>query len=230
MLRRNWGQILLLALPGVVVTFLIIGAGVKAFFPYGWTWPQALLFGAMLSATDPVAVVAVLHEARARVASFTACAPLCAVSLRSPFRLPTCPTRHRTCPHPPPPPARQVGADEKLASVIDGESLVNDGRCVGAAARVFWLARGERAEAGAANRLEGARRASQRRAYAETSAPAPRVPAHTRGSALVIFLVLQSIVQGAAPGAAEARACWRDCGALSAAAPHCERRSAVLPA
>jgi hypothetical protein len=27
-------------------------------------WPQCLLFGAMLSATDPVAVVAVLHEVR----------------------------------------------------------------------------------------------------------------------------------------------------------------------
>jgi hypothetical protein len=46
----------------VVVTFLLIALCAKYFFPYGWTWPQALLFGAMLSATDPVAVVAVLHE------------------------------------------------------------------------------------------------------------------------------------------------------------------------
>ncbi|WIA34707.1 hypothetical protein OEZ86_013018 [Tetradesmus obliquus] len=82
LLRKNWGQILILAWPGVVVTFLLIALCAKFFFPYGWSWPQALLFGAMLSATDPVAVVAVLHE---------------------------------------------VGADEKLASVIDGESLVNDG-------------------------------------------------------------------------------------------------------
>ncbi|KAF6265731.1 Sodium/hydrogen exchanger family-domain-containing protein [Scenedesmus sp. NREL 46B-D3] len=82
LLRKNWGQILILAWPGVVINFLLIALCAKYFFPYGWTWPQALLFGAMLSATDPVAVVAVLHE---------------------------------------------VGADEKLASVIDGESLVNDG-------------------------------------------------------------------------------------------------------
>jgi NhaP-type Na+/H+ or K+/H+ antiporter len=55
-------QILILAWPGVVVTFLLIALCAKYFFPYGWSWPQALLFGAMLSATDPVAVVAVLHE------------------------------------------------------------------------------------------------------------------------------------------------------------------------
>jgi hypothetical protein len=46
----------------VVITFLLIGVCARYFFPYGWTWPQCLLFGAMLSATDPVAVVAVLHE------------------------------------------------------------------------------------------------------------------------------------------------------------------------
>jgi hypothetical protein len=60
-------QILILAWPGVVVTFLLIALCAKYFFPYGWSWPQALLFGAMLSATDPVAVVAVLHEVRVMV-------------------------------------------------------------------------------------------------------------------------------------------------------------------
>jgi NhaP-type Na+/H+ or K+/H+ antiporter len=55
-------QILILAWPGVVITFILIAICAKFFFPYGWSWPQALLFGAMLSATDPVAVVAVLHE------------------------------------------------------------------------------------------------------------------------------------------------------------------------
>ncbi|GBF87432.1 hypothetical protein Rsub_00143 [Raphidocelis subcapitata] len=104
LLRKNWGQILILAWPGVAISFVIIALCGRYFFPYGWTWPQSLLFGAMLSATDPVAVVAVLHE---------------------------------------------VGADAKLASVIDGESLVND------------------------------------------------------GSALVIFLVLQQIVQGASLGAGQ---------------------------
>jgi NhaP-type Na+/H+ or K+/H+ antiporter len=61
---RRLLQILILAWPGVVVTFLLIALCAKYFFPYGWSWPQALLFGAMLSATDPVAVVAVLHEVR----------------------------------------------------------------------------------------------------------------------------------------------------------------------
>lgn len=35
---------------------------VKKTFPYNWTWVQSLLFGAIFSATDPVAVVAVLKE------------------------------------------------------------------------------------------------------------------------------------------------------------------------
>lgn len=35
---------------------------VKATFPYDWSWVECLLFGAMFSATDPVAVVAVLKE------------------------------------------------------------------------------------------------------------------------------------------------------------------------
>lgn len=63
MLRCLCGlQILILAWPGVVVTFLLIAVCARYIFPYGWSWPECLLFGAMLSATDPVAVVAVLHE------------------------------------------------------------------------------------------------------------------------------------------------------------------------
>lgn len=30
--------------------------------PYSWTWPQALLFGAIAAATEPVAAVALLKE------------------------------------------------------------------------------------------------------------------------------------------------------------------------
>jgi hypothetical protein len=57
-------QIMVLAWPGVVVQFLLIALCAKYVFPYDWSWPEAFLFGAMMSATDPVAVVAVLQEVR----------------------------------------------------------------------------------------------------------------------------------------------------------------------
>ena len=41
----------------------VLACLVKASFPYGWTWVECLLFGAIFSATDPVAVIAVLKEA-----------------------------------------------------------------------------------------------------------------------------------------------------------------------
>lgn len=55
-------QVMVLAWPGVVVQFLLIGLCAKYVFPYNWTWPESFLFGAMMAATDPVAVVAVLQE------------------------------------------------------------------------------------------------------------------------------------------------------------------------
>lgn len=55
---------LILAGPGVVIGTCIVGAFVKYVFPYDWCWPKALMFGAMISATDPVAVVALLKEVR----------------------------------------------------------------------------------------------------------------------------------------------------------------------
>ena len=42
----------------------MIAVLVKYIFPFDWTWPQYLTFGAMMSATDPVAVVALLKEVR----------------------------------------------------------------------------------------------------------------------------------------------------------------------
>ena len=53
---------MLLAWPGIVIQFLLIALCAKYVFPYNWTWPEAFLFGSMMSATDPVAVVAVLQE------------------------------------------------------------------------------------------------------------------------------------------------------------------------
>jgi len=46
----------------VIVGTILTAVLVKYTFPYGWNWVEVLLFGAMFSATDPVAVVAVLKE------------------------------------------------------------------------------------------------------------------------------------------------------------------------
>lgn len=61
--RRLLPSSLLLAGPGVIVGAGITAALVKVSFPHDWSWGKCLLFGAMFSATDPVAVVAVLREA-----------------------------------------------------------------------------------------------------------------------------------------------------------------------
>ena len=60
--RRQMPSALLLACPGVLVGTAATAALVKYTFPHGWNWPQCALFGAMFSATDPVAVVAVLKS------------------------------------------------------------------------------------------------------------------------------------------------------------------------
>ena len=46
----------------MIVGTVLTAALVKYTFPYDWNWVESLLFGAMFSATDPVAVVAVLKE------------------------------------------------------------------------------------------------------------------------------------------------------------------------
>ncbi|KAK9814099.1 hypothetical protein WJX72_000644 [[Myrmecia] bisecta] len=81
-LLRCWGQVLLLAGPGVVIGTALTGVVLFYVFPYGWSWTECLLLGSILSATDPVAVVALLKE---------------------------------------------VGASAELRTVVEGESLVNDG-------------------------------------------------------------------------------------------------------
>jgi CPA1 family monovalent cation:H+ antiporter len=84
-LRQNWLAVFLLAVPGllfslgVVAVVMHIGAGLS--------WLLALLLGAIVSPTDPIAVVALL---------------------------------------------RQLGMPERLRTIVEGESLFNDG--VGAAA------------------------------------------------------------------------------------------------
>ena len=58
-LRRNLLAILLLAVPGVVLTTFIIGG--MLVFGLKLSFPIALVFGALIAATDPVAVVALFR-------------------------------------------------------------------------------------------------------------------------------------------------------------------------
>jgi CPA1 family monovalent cation:H+ antiporter len=59
-LRRTWKQIALLALPGTVVVATAIAGTITALgaLPFG----AALLYGAMVAATDPVAVIAIFRK------------------------------------------------------------------------------------------------------------------------------------------------------------------------
>lgn len=64
--RRTFGQIALLAVPGLIVCTLLTAVLAKTAFPWDWSWSVALMFGALISATDPVAVVALLKEQSSR--------------------------------------------------------------------------------------------------------------------------------------------------------------------
>ncbi|MFR9653042.1 MAG: sodium:proton antiporter [Rikenellaceae bacterium] len=77
----------LLSVPGLVVSMALTAVlmmGVSSFAPAysGWTWTFALMFGALISATDPVAVVALLKD---------------------------------------------LGVSKRFSTLIDGESMLNDG-------------------------------------------------------------------------------------------------------
>jgi len=50
----------LLAFPGSVLGTFLLAACVKVMLPYDWSWNLCYVFGAILCATDPVAVVALL--------------------------------------------------------------------------------------------------------------------------------------------------------------------------
>lgn len=84
-IKRCAAQMLLLAAPGVLISTFFLGAALKIAFPYNWSWSTSLLLGGLLSATDPVAVVALLKE---------------------------------------------LGASKKLSTIIEGESLMNDGTAI----------------------------------------------------------------------------------------------------
>ena len=82
-LQRSLPAILLLAVPGVIITTLIVGGILK--FGTQLNFPVALVFGALIAATDPVAVVALF---------------------------------------------RTLGVPKRLAVLIEGESLFNDGTAI----------------------------------------------------------------------------------------------------
>ncbi|CAN1842165.1 Sodium/hydrogen exchanger 7 [Linum perenne] len=84
-IKRCMAQMLLLAGPGVLISTFFLGSALKLTFPYSWSWKTSLLLGGLLSATDPVAVVALLKE---------------------------------------------LGASKKLSTIIEGESLMNDGTAI----------------------------------------------------------------------------------------------------
>jgi NhaP-type Na+/H+ or K+/H+ antiporter len=64
--RRMFVQIAVLAVPGLIVATLLSAGLAQWAFPFGWSWAMCLMFGALISATDPVAVVALLKEVSSR--------------------------------------------------------------------------------------------------------------------------------------------------------------------
>lgn len=64
--RRMFVQIAVLAVPGLIVATLLTAGLAQWAFPFEWSWALCLMFGALISATDPVAVVALLKEVSSR--------------------------------------------------------------------------------------------------------------------------------------------------------------------
>ncbi|EMS54652.1 Sodium/hydrogen exchanger 8 [Triticum urartu] len=93
-IKKCMAQMLLLAGPGVLMSTFLLGTALKLTSPYDWNWETSLLLGGLLSATDPVAVVAVLKE---------------------------------------------LGTSKKLSTIIEGESLMNDGVALGLAFAIISL-------------------------------------------------------------------------------------------
>jgi len=59
-LRKDVGVITLLATLGVLLSAILVATGLK--FATMWSWPTVILLGVLLSATDPVSVIATFKE------------------------------------------------------------------------------------------------------------------------------------------------------------------------
>ncbi len=60
--KKTIVQSLTLAGPGLLLSTFLTALMAKFIFTYNWSWVVALMFGTIMSATDPVAVVALLKE------------------------------------------------------------------------------------------------------------------------------------------------------------------------
>ena len=88
--KKTSANAFILAVPGIIVAIvltalIVVGMKMAGIGLNKWSWAMALLFGAVVSATDPVAVVSILKD---------------------------------------------VGASKKLGTLIEGESMLNDGTAI----------------------------------------------------------------------------------------------------
>lgn len=60
--KKTVFQALVLACPGLIITTALTAIMARYIFTYNWSWVTAVMFGAIFSATDPVAVVALLKD------------------------------------------------------------------------------------------------------------------------------------------------------------------------
>ena len=60
--RKTVGQAIVIAGPGFLLISFLTAIVARYVFPYNWSWLTALLFATLLSATDPVSVIALLSD------------------------------------------------------------------------------------------------------------------------------------------------------------------------
>ncbi|EDQ85557.1 uncharacterized protein MONBRDRAFT_38746 [Monosiga brevicollis MX1] len=101
-LRNLLVQMLILAGLGVIISSVLTATAVHGILP-SFSWANAFLLGSIVSATDPVAVVALL---------------------------------------------KSLGASHKLSTLIEGESLLNDGTALVLFTVFYDMSRGEEVDAG----------------------------------------------------------------------------------